>query len=74
MGWQIVRYHKDWINTQYENIFYCEEGDIIKFGRVRFKIRKLRIQENDEESSDPLANHMVNPDETMTIEEGDDLR
>ena len=27
------------------NRFYCEEGDIIKFGRVRFKIRKLRVQD-----------------------------
>lgn len=29
-----------------------EEGDIIKFGRVRFKIRKLRILDKDDELSE----------------------
>lgn len=44
MVWQIVRYSQDWQHNLYsDNIAYLEEGDIIKFGRVRFKIRKLRI-------------------------------
>ena len=44
MAWLVVRYSQDWINPNDENVYYCEKGDIIKFGRVRFKIRSLVIE------------------------------
>jgi hypothetical protein len=43
MIWQIIRFTEDTFNPGEFNRYYCEEGDIIKFGRVRFKIRKLRV-------------------------------
>ena len=73
MGWQIVRYNRDWINPQYDNVYYCEEGDIIKFGRVRFKIRKLRIQGDEPDSQIEDQNNARNPDDTLTIEEHQNL-
>lgn len=48
MAWFIVRYSTAMIGNEVEqNRFFVEEGDIIKFGRVRFKIRKLRILGSD---------------------------
>lgn len=44
MAWLVVRYQQDWMYPNEENIYYVEKGDIIKFGRVRFKIRELMIQ------------------------------
>lgn len=51
MAWFVVRYYPDKYQPQENNKFYVEEGDIIKFGRVRFKIRKLRIQDRDSSGS-----------------------
>jgi hypothetical protein len=51
MVWQIVRYSVDSFSGQDENRFICEKGDIIKFGRVRFKIRKLHIRDEEEGES-----------------------
>ena len=52
MAWLIVRYNQDWIIPNDENVYYCEKGDIIKFGRVRFKIRTLVIDpENEQDDS-----------------------
>ena len=47
MAWLIVRYNQDWITPSDENIYYCERGDIIKFGRVRFKIRHMVLDPED---------------------------
>lgn len=44
MAWRVVRYQQDPLHPNEENIYYIEKGDIIKFGRVRFKVRELMIQ------------------------------
>jgi hypothetical protein len=44
MAWLVVRYQQDIMYPNEENIYYVEKGDIIKFGRVRFKVRELMIQ------------------------------
>jgi len=46
--WRIVKYEA-YLNKK-SNTFKVVEGDTIKFGRVRFKIRKLVIDKNDIES------------------------
>lgn len=51
MAWYIVRYNQDKLQPSEYNKFYIEQGDIIKFGRVRFRVRKLKI-EDDKDSSD----------------------
>ena len=60
MAWHVVRYTPDQLNSREENRFYCHQGDIIKFGRVRFRIRKLRINDTDctenEEADDIYPN------------------
>lgn len=43
MAWYIVRYNQDKLVSNEFNRFYLEQGDIIKFGRVRFRIRDLKI-------------------------------
>lgn len=52
MAWQVVRFTQDKFNPKQDNKFYCKETDIIKFGRVRFRIRKLRINHDDKTESD----------------------
>lgn len=44
MAWLVVRYQQDVMYPNEDNIYYVEKGDIIKFGRVRFKVRELMIQ------------------------------
>ena len=46
--WRIVKY-ETYLNKK-SNTFKVIEGDTIKFGRVRFRIRKLVIDKNDIES------------------------
>ena len=59
MAWFIVRYSTAMIGNEVEhNRFYVEEGDIIKFGRVRFKIRKLRILDDDDESESDYGSYV----------------
>jgi len=61
MAWHVVRYTPDKLNPREENRFYCVQGDIIKFGRVRFRIRKLRINDGDcTENEEP--EHVYNND------------
>ncbi len=55
MAWHVVRYSPDKLNSREENRFYCTQGDIIKFGGVRFRIRKLRINDNDSSEYDQDA-------------------
>lgn len=47
MAWYIVRYNHDMLHPNEVNRFYIDEGDIIKFGRVRFRVRKLKIEDDD---------------------------
>lgn len=47
MAWHIVRYTPDKLSPKETNRFYVGLGDIIKFGRVRFRIRKLCLSEED---------------------------
>ena len=64
MAWHVVRYTPDKFNSREENRFYCSQGDIIKFGRVRFRIRKLRINDNDcteNEEADDIYPHESSP-------------
>jgi hypothetical protein len=49
MAWQIVRYTPDNLNPGETNRFYVALGDIIKFGRVRFRIKQMQIEEPGEE-------------------------
>ena len=60
MAWFVVRYYADKYQPGCSNKFYVEQGDIIKFGRVRFKIRKLVMQEEDEIGSNESGyiNHL----------------
>lgn len=64
MAWFVVRYQQDKYNLKENNKIYCDHGDIIKFGRVRFRIRKLSINydEGDEsskfEDSDAMRDHL----------------
>ena len=48
MAWFVVRYQQDKYNPKENNRMYVELGDIIKFGRVRFRIRKLCLNYEDE--------------------------
>ena len=48
MAWFVVRYSQDKYKPQENNKMYVELGDIIKFGRVRFRIRKLCLNYEDE--------------------------
>ena len=48
MAWYVVRYTIDKLNTNETNRFYLILGDIVKFGRVRFRIRKLVLHPEDE--------------------------
>ena len=41
MAWHVVRYTQDKYNPKENNRMYVQQGDIIKFGRVRFRMRKL---------------------------------
>jgi hypothetical protein len=43
MAWHIVRYTQDLYFPKEQNRFYLLQGDIVKFGRVRFRIRKLNL-------------------------------
>ncbi len=45
MAWHIVRYSPDKLNPNESNRFYVGKSDIIKFGRVRFRIKKLNIDD-----------------------------
>lgn len=56
MAWHIVRYNQDRLYPNEYNRFYIEEGDIIKFGRVRFRVRKLEIEDDEESSSESNEN------------------
>lgn len=49
MAWFIVRYNQDKYDPKYDNQMYIEVGDVIKFGRVRFRVRRL-VLENDGET------------------------
>ena len=65
MAWLVVKYNQDWIPPHEENVYYVEKGDIIKFGRVRFKIRELKINRSQEgEYSEDAITHNVNILET----------
>ena len=48
MAWFVVRYSQDKYNPKENNKTYVGLGDIIKFGRVRFRIRKLCLNYEDE--------------------------
>lgn len=67
MAWFVVRYYADKYQPNESNKFYVEEGDIIKFGRVRFRIRKLRIL--DEYESDDSNVVYYNNDDDNTIDD-----
>ena len=64
MAWFVVRYQQDKHNAKENNKIYCDLGDIIKFGRVRFRIRKLCINYDDDdisskfEDSDAMREHL----------------
>lgn len=61
MAWLVVKYNQDKFPPHDDNIYYVQKGDIIKFGRVRFKIRELKINRtSDGESSDEAITHTVN--------------
>ena len=53
MAWYVVRYSHAKIGRDEKetNKFYVNEGDIIKFGRVRFKVRQLKIKDDEFEVS-----------------------
>lgn len=50
MAWYIIRYSPDKFDQSQDNTMYAQVGDIIKFGRVRFRIRRL-VLGNEEETS-----------------------
>lgn len=60
MAWLVVRYNQDWIYPTEDNIYYIEKGDIIKFGRVRFKVREMSIQGIgvDSNEEDAISHHL----------------
>jgi hypothetical protein len=60
MAWLVVRYQQDWMYPNEENIYYIEKGDIIKFGRVRFKVRELMIQGLGVDSNEEAISHHLN--------------
>ena len=76
-----MRFNADPQNLNEENLHFVEKGDIVKFGRVRFKIRELKIQGDGKESDDDAITHHINilepnengkrklNDDTVTIEE-----
>lgn len=55
MAWFIVRTSSDKHFPGETNRYYLKVGDIIKFGRVRFKIRKL-VLEQEEGRPEPANN------------------
>jgi hypothetical protein len=62
MAWLVIKYNQDWLPPHEENVFYVEKGDIIKFGRVRFKVRELKINQHtpEESSMGDVIRHDVN--------------
>ena len=72
MAWFIVRYSqaKEFGSTQdfENNRFFVEEGDIIKFGRVRFKIRKLKILDTDSSEENYSRSQSMDQDGIGIIE------
>lgn len=55
--WRIVKYESHH-NEKRTNTFKVSEGDVIKFGRVRFRVKKLFVDASDiRESSLKLDNH-----------------
>lgn len=61
MAWLVVRYNQDNLFPSEDNVYYIEKGDIIKFGRVRFKVREMLIQGLGSESNeDEIISHHFN--------------
>jgi len=52
MAWIIVKYTQDILYPNETNRYYLTQGDIIKFGRVRFRLRKLHIEDDYDSSED----------------------
>jgi hypothetical protein len=69
MAWFVVRHYADKYQPSESNKFYVEQGDIIKFGRVRFKIRKLRIREKDEDNYSHDSLDMGNVKDDITVDD-----
>ena len=42
MAWFVVRYQQDKYNPKENNRMYVDLGDIIKFGRVNFKVSVIK--------------------------------
>jgi hypothetical protein len=60
MAWLVVKYNHDKFPPHDENVYYVQKGDIIKFGRVRFKIRELKLNRStDSASSEEAITHDV---------------
>jgi hypothetical protein len=57
--WRIVKYEH---HNGYLNRYKLNEGDLIKFGRVRFLIKKLVIDADDVENS--AADEDIEEDES----------
>ena len=68
MAWFVVRYYADKYQPSESNKFYVEQGDIIKFGRVRFKIRKLEMLQNFDDDSGNSVD-MGNVKDDITIDD-----
>lgn len=51
MAWNVVRFSNDLYQPGQCNRYYVKQGDIIKFGRVRFKIRKLTLDGRDDQNN-----------------------
>jgi hypothetical protein len=58
MAWQIVRYTNDKLNPSLSNRFYVGLGDIIKFGRVRFRIKKMQMDGSEDDGYVTTQNHV----------------
>ena len=60
-AWRIVKYES--VNNRKVNYFKVVEGDTIKFGRVRFRIKKLVVDQSDiehyREADDDELNDMA---------------
>lgn len=74
MAWLVVKYNQDWIPPHEENVYYVQKGDIIKFGRVRFKIRELKINRsgNLEDSEDAITHHVNIMDQQAAVVPGNE--
>jgi hypothetical protein len=67
MAWYVVRYQQDKYNLKENNRMYVGLGDIIKFGRVRFRIRKLCLNYEDEShESESLPMDVENKEEYLS--------